>query len=959
MTGGARTWIVLGLALAAAAPSAAAAPGPPMQPFLRIEAGMHTAMINRIAVDRAGKKLVTASDDKTARVWDLATGRLLRVLRPPIGDGHEGKVFAVALSPDGRTAAVGGWTGYDWSGSNGIYLFDVETGELRRTIRGFPDVIVHLAYSFDGSLIAAAMGGANGVRVFRARDGALVMQDLDYKDYTYWVEFDRKGRLVTSSYDGNVRLYDADLQLVARRKVPGGKRPAAARFSPNGRLVAVGFDDVMKAAVVDGSHLAFRYAPECTGSEGVGLNALAWSPDGQRLYGGGGSPVEGRVALYAWSSAGKGPRQQIGQADSTIMDIRTIPNRDVVFGAADPRWALLSSVGKIRVERTMELPSHENGSDLRVSASSARVAFRFQRSAGSGAEPPRSGAFDVDRLRLTLERPGTDPTLAGPVTEGLAIDRWKNDENATLAGRPLPLLPHETSCSLAIAPGGRSFLLGTTGALRLFDREGKVIWLVLPPSIPWGVNLSKDGRFAVAALGDGSIRWYEIGSGQERLALVVHQDGRRWIAWTPEGFFAASPGAEAMAGFHLNQGSDRAGEFVALDQLADLLHRPDLVSQALSPAGQKKIVEALASIGDARAVLAGGRPPAVEIVDQRRDGDQVVLRVKVTDRGGGVGKLVFRVNGVVQEARSEIPSVSGQEPVTVRLRVPEGENKVSAAGYNGPGKIESRPHEISVSIPKHAGRRPTLHILAIGVTDYRDHALHLEHARDDARAIAAALTAHGQRLFDHVNAPEPLVDRDVTFEKLKARFDALAPQVKADDVFVFYAAGHGTVRNGRYLLVPADFVYRNDDSLRQGAIDEEKLRVLLAKIPAQKTLVLLDTCSAGAFGPKEVLASRGGFEEKSALDRLMKATGRAFLAASGSGEMALEGYQGHGVFTAALLNGLGTPGDTNGDGFIDIFELAAFIEGEVPRITRELFHNEQFPQSRLDVTGKFPIGTTK
>ena len=71
---------------------------------------MHTATINRIAVDRAGRWAVTASDDKTARIWNLASGQLVRVLRVPLGEGDEGKLYAVALSPDGALVALGGFT---------------------------------------------------------------------------------------------------------------------------------------------------------------------------------------------------------------------------------------------------------------------------------------------------------------------------------------------------------------------------------------------------------------------------------------------------------------------------------------------------------------------------------------------------------------------------------------------------------------------------------------------------------------------------------------------------------------------------------------------------------------------------------------------------------------------------------------------------------------------------------
>ena len=83
----------------------------PTRPLLRIESGMHQAVIKRIAVDKDERFLVTASEDKTARVWDLKSGALLTTLRPPISDdANEGKLYAVALSPDGATVAVGGWT---------------------------------------------------------------------------------------------------------------------------------------------------------------------------------------------------------------------------------------------------------------------------------------------------------------------------------------------------------------------------------------------------------------------------------------------------------------------------------------------------------------------------------------------------------------------------------------------------------------------------------------------------------------------------------------------------------------------------------------------------------------------------------------------------------------------------------------------------------------------------------
>src|SRR5688572_23297194 len=82
---------------------------PPQDPVLRIDPGMHTAPIRRIGVDATCSLLATGSHDKTVRLWRLPEGRLIRTLRQPIGPGDDGKIYAVALAPDGSWVAGGGW----------------------------------------------------------------------------------------------------------------------------------------------------------------------------------------------------------------------------------------------------------------------------------------------------------------------------------------------------------------------------------------------------------------------------------------------------------------------------------------------------------------------------------------------------------------------------------------------------------------------------------------------------------------------------------------------------------------------------------------------------------------------------------------------------------------------------------------------------------------------------------
>ena len=83
----------------------------------------------------------------------------------------------------------------------------------------------------------------------------------------------------------------------------------------------------------------------------------------------------------------------------------------------------------------------------------------------------------------------------------------------SLNGQPLALDPYEPARSLAVAPDGRRFVLGTEWSLRLFDQAGKSV-AVARARRAWAVNVSGDGRLVVAAYGDGTIRWHRRGDGR-------------------------------------------------------------------------------------------------------------------------------------------------------------------------------------------------------------------------------------------------------------------------------------------------------------------------------------------------------------------------------------------------------------------------------------------------------------
>ena len=183
-----------------------------------------------------------------------ASGQLLQVLRPPIGSGNEGKLYAVAMSPDGTTVAVGGRTQL-----GAVYLFDRASGRLTGRLSFSVDVIFHLAFSPDGRWLAAVLGDSQGLRVWDWRDGGSALSDTGYGANAYGAAWSSDGRLATSSYDGSVRLYDlagGRLNKLAQASAPGGKKPYALAFHPTGDRLAVGYNDRARVDVLDGRSLA-------------------------------------------------------------------------------------------------------------------------------------------------------------------------------------------------------------------------------------------------------------------------------------------------------------------------------------------------------------------------------------------------------------------------------------------------------------------------------------------------------------------------------------------------------------------------------------------------------------------------------------------------------------------------------------------------------------------------------
>jgi WD40 repeat protein len=592
------------------------------QPVLVVDPGMHTAPIVSVAVDAAGRLAVTGSQDKTVRVWSLTDGKLSQTIRMPPGPGNIGKIYAVAMSPDGDLIAAAGWT--MWSTDTreeSIYLFEARTGKMTARIRGVSSTADSLGFSSDGRYLAEGLGTGSGLRVFdRDRQWAEVFRDTDYGDTINGVAFAADGRLATASYDGKVRLYDRDFKLAAPpREATSGHRPFKIEFSPDGTMLAVGYDDAATVDLFDGHSLAPLPRPNVHGLN-FALSQPAWSKDGKTLYAGGWYSDRHGGPVLAWANAGRGESRALPARNvNTVAGLAALPDGGLLVAAQDPFLALLEPDGRPRWAHPSPEADFRNQYDkLAVSADGTIVDFGFEPGGGS---PLR---FDLRALNLSRDPPPDRQTMRAKQA-GLAVEGWRGS-NPTYDGKPIKLEHYDMSRSLAVHPDGNRFVLGTSWYLLAIDAKGERLWTRHGPGEVWAVNISGDGRLIVAAYADGTIRWHRMDDGRELLALFVLADKQNWVAWTPEGFYGATAGAFGVLQWQVSRGFDAAADTVPVHAIPRL-RRPDalaLVLQEQETARALGIADLKAARRDVQIATGSTKAPGARLH---------VLTIGVSDYG--------------------------------------------------------------------------------------------------------------------------------------------------------------------------------------------------------------------------------------------------------------------------------------------------------------------------------------
>lgn len=991
----------------------------------------HSGKVHNLIFTPDGNRLISISEDKTIRIWNVQTGEQVKKFESQIGDGYEGMLYASALSPDGKFLAVGGYQ-VSTEKENYVIIIDIEKGEQVATAIGHTDVINSLSFSGSGQFLAS--GSADGtVRIWKMENFPTLIttttlevgtpisnlcfnrmtQELavasESKDILiYALSGLRKGEkqftpkmlhkhkgilnelayspdgafLVSSSFDNELILWNAEGAVV--KDIDKLKHPITAlAFSFDGKILAA-LDETGKGmtyTVPAGTKLT-----EFTGHDNTVFSAV-FSPSTTGNYmiaSGGGNNNE----IILWNPInGLTIRKIIGKGS---------PINQLAFGEGYELFIAreMSNINKPIFKSSFDFSSFVvNRNPTRTPAVPPLPKDIIQTGINSIALP-KGKVIQTDENvdgRILDFRALPDGSLAVASDYSLKLfdkNGYLSKEFIGHSGAVRTVSVSEDGKYLASGGEDQSVILwrlsetGSAPSMRsIFDTpEWSDYFSSLPVDSLTKETTKKAWLDVIAFLKDNKQKTYkEIDAKFKTLGEVLIPyatffltEDNEWVCWTPRGYFSCSSAGAKYFGWHTNRGIEKLADFYDADQYFEILYRPKEMAKSFIDG--KRVEDILRESGERIFDLGRLDRPSVAFFENYASIDTTDLihyvngelvtqaqtmpvNIEIYDGGGGVKELnIYHNDKLIIRDTTIVTKGEGDKVMrSYVLEMSNNENQFKVKVLNH-YKVESRADVFTLQYKGEIIATSSLYILSVGINKYQNSNYDLNYAQADAQAFTEKMVEQNKGIFKMIHKKE-IYDEEATRGNILKGFKNIIAKAKAEDVFVFYYAGHGTIdedKGNSFYIVPTDVtkIYGDPEQLARKCISDEELKNNLTLVKAQKQIVLMDACHSGAAVAN--MKVRGGASDEKAIITLARSSGVVILASSGTQQFATEfEILKHGTFTYALLEALDGKAD-RGDGQVTINEIKLYMDDRVPELTSQYGGKAQYPTGYI--TGNdFPI----
>ena len=485
----------------------------------------HTSIVRSAAFSPDGKLVVTASEDGTARVWDIRTGQSLKELGGPTNF-----VQSAAFSPDSKLIVTA-------SNDRTARVWDAGTGQNLKELRGHTDALSSAAFSPDGKLIITASVDGT-VRVWHAGTGQSLKELSGHTSRVSSASFSPDGKLiVTASHDKTARVWDAvtGQSLMELRGHTNYVRSAA--FSPDGKLTVTASGD-RTARVWDAvTGLSLR---ELRGHTGA-VSSAAFSPDGKLVVT---ASTDGTARV--WDANTGQSLQELRGHTSLVQSAAFSSDGKLIVTASRDGTARVWDVGT--GQSLKELRGHTDAvtsaafspdGKLIVTASADGTARVWDAGTGQSLKELR-GHIDVVQ--------GAAFSLDGKLIVTASDDRSARVWDA-VTGQSLKELRGHTSSvsSAAFSPDGKLIVTASVdGTGRIWDAGTGQSLRELRGHTDgvFDAAFSPGGNLIVTASGDGTARVWDAVTGQSLRDLRGHTGAVLSAAFSPDSKWIVTAGED-------------------------------------------------------------------------------------------------------------------------------------------------------------------------------------------------------------------------------------------------------------------------------------------------------------------------------------------------------------------------------------------------------------------------------